>query len=295
MKEGSWTQQMLTNLAGAMLQAAWWRAWEARGGVPGPDDTTSSWPRLPDTPGERVQLGITRLDMSTPEGWAGARELLEGKEWSGGDWREATKSLAQTLAATLEHSHLLGDAFYRRHSRRAGEMLTTEDRDTAVTVLTGAYQSLWQTPKHPLGLPPADHPLRLDAELAEATALNGVAWEAARELYRSLGGSKPDSQGRCGLEQPKSLQLWCERLGLLEPDGTLAVGPLSDDEVKRAATGLPWSKAQATMLSPKVEDRGELEPAGHLHTSRKTMNPASGGYEAGWPLKSPPMALPAVQ
>ena len=280
MKEGFWTQQVLTNLAGAMLQAARWRAWEAHGGVPGPDDTTSSWPRLPDTPGERVQLGITRLDMTTPAGWAAAKELLESKEWSGSSWPETVNNLAEQLAETLEHSPLLGDAFYNQHSRRAGDMLTTEQQTLPVTMLTGSYQSLWQTPKSPLGLPPFGHPLRpTKPGTAETAALNCVAWEAARELYRSMGGSEPDSHGRRGLEQPQACQLWCERMGLLEPDGSMAVGTLSDEEVTRIATGLPWSKAQATMLSPKVEERGEAA-AGHLHTSRQAMSPSRGGYEA---------------
>lgn len=280
MREGTWTQQVLSNLAGAMLQAARWRAWEAQGGTLGVDDTESSWPRLPDTPGEKVQLGITRLDMSTPEGWAAAKELLEGRDWKASSWPETVDALAEQLAEALEHSHLLADAFYSRHSRRAGDMLTAEQRTLPVTVLGGSYQSLWQAPKQPLGLPPADHALSPTPETAELMALNQVAWEAARELYRSLGGSQPDEQGRRGLEQPHALQLWCERMGIVEPDGTMAVGPLTDEEVSRAATGLPWSKAQATMLSPQVESRGQDQPPGHLHTSRQTMSPTRGGYEA---------------
>ena len=280
MKEGAWTQQVLSNLAGAMLQAARWKAWESAGGEPGPDDNASSWPRLPETPGEKVQLGITKLDMSTPEGWETAKELLQDSDWTTSSWPETVKDLAEQLAETLEHSPLLGPAFYDKHSHRAGDMLSTEQRNLPVTVLSGSFQSLWQTPKSPLGLPPSDHPLSPSPENSEAVALNQVAWEAARDLYRSLGGSQPDEQGRRGLEQPKALQLWCERLGLVEADGALAVGPLTDEAVNRAATGLPWSKAQATMLSPQVEDRGSNKAPGHLHSSRQPMSPSRGGYEA---------------
>ena len=285
MKEGAWTQEVLTNLAGAMIQAARWKAWEDSGGIPGPDDSTSSWPRLPDTPGERVELGITSLDLTTAEGWKIVRETSPD-QWDRGQLWELAQTVAQQLAETLEHSHLLSPAFYDKHSRRAGDMLTTEEQTLPVTVLTGSYQSLWKTPKSPLGLPPIGHPLRpAEPETAEVAALNCVAWEAARDLYRSLGGSQPDEQGRRGLEQPKALQLWCDRLGLVEPDGTMAVGPLSDEEVTRIATGLPWSKAQATMLSPRVEDQGSdaagnPEAPGHLHSSRQAMNPSRGGYEA---------------
>ena len=282
MKEGPWTQKVLTNLAGAMIQAARWRVWEDNGGTPGPDDNRSSWPRLPDTPGERVQLGITKLDLTTAEGWEAVKELSQNSDtqWDCGQLWDLAQTLAQQLAETLEHSHRLGDAFYSQHSRRAGDMLSTEQQTLPVTVLTGAYQSLWQTPKSPLGLPPVGHPGRPGKpEVAEAAALNCVAWEAARDLYRSLGGSEPDNQGRRGLERPELLQLWCQRMGVLEPDGSMTVGPLSDEEVTRAATGLPWSKAQATMLSPKMEERGEAA-AGHLHTSRQAMSPSRGGYEA---------------
>jgi len=280
MKEGAWTQQVLSNLAGAMLQAARWKAWEDSGGIPWPDDNRSSWPRLPDTPGERVELDITRLDLTTAEGWKTIRETSPD-QWDRGQLWELAQTLAQQLAETLEHSPLLGPAFYDKHSRRAGDMLTTEEQTLPVTVLTGSYQSLWRTPKSPLGLPPIGHPLRpAEPETAEVTALNCVAWEAARDLYRSLGGSQPDEQGRRGLEQPRVLQLWCERLGLIEADGTMAVGPLTDEEVSRMATGLPWSKAQATMLSPKVEYQGSDEAPGHLHSSRQPMSPTSGGYEA---------------
>jgi hypothetical protein len=280
MKEGAWTQQVLSNLAGAMLQAARWKAWEDSGGIPGPDDNRSSWPRLPDTPGERVELDITRLDLTTAEGWKTIRETSPD-QWDRGQLWELAQTLAQQLAETLEHSPLLGPAFYDKHSRRAGDMLTTEEQTLPVTVLTGSYQSLWRTPKSPLGLPPIGHPLRpAEPETAEVAALNCVAWEAARDLYRSLGGSQPDEQGRRGLEQPRVLQLWCERLGLIEADGTMAVGPLTDEEVSRMATGLPWSKAQATMLSPKVAYQGSDEAPGHLHSSRQPMSPTSGGYEA---------------
>ena len=126
MKEGPWTQKVLTNLAGAMLQAARWRVWEDNGGTPGPDDNRSSWPRLPDTPGERVQLGITKLDMSSPEGWAAAKEILASHDWTNSRWAEAMKALAEQLAEALEHSPLLGRAFYRRHSLRAGELPSGE-------------------------------------------------------------------------------------------------------------------------------------------------------------------------
>ena len=284
MKEGPWTQKVLTNLAGAMIQAAQWKAWQDSGGIPGPDDTTSSWPRLPDTPGERVQLGVIALDLTTAEGWKTVRETSPD-QWDRGQLWELAQTVAKQLAETLEHSPLLGDAFYSQHSRRAGDMLTTEEQTLPVTVLTGAYQSLWRTPESPLGLPPADHFMSPSAENSETVALNQVAWEAARDLYRSLGGSQPDEHGRRGLEQPKVLQLWCERLGLVEADGTMAVGPLTDEEVTRMATGLPWSKAQATMLSPRVEDRGSddagnPEAPGHLHRSRQAMNPIRGGYEA---------------
>jgi len=155
MKSGTWTQQTFGNLANAILQTARWHVWEKQGGTPGPDDSKGSWPRLPDKPGEKIQLGIIKLDMGSPESWATARELLEGIDWKGraaDRGFETVEALAQRLAEDLEHSPLLGHGFYNRHSHRAGEMLTTEQRTLPVTVLGGTYQSLWQTPKHPLGL-----------------------------------------------------------------------------------------------------------------------------------------------
>jgi len=276
---GPWTEQVLRNLAGAVLQATRWRAWESAGGEPGPDDTPASWPRLPDTPGERVELGITKLDMSTPEGWDAARELLEQPgQWDAGERLALQERVAQELAQTLEHSHQLGPSFYSRHSQRAGEMLL--QRTLPVTVLAGPYQSLWRKPEHPLGLPPADHPAG-EALVGheETAALEQVAWEAARELYRSLGNPQPDEHGRRGLERPEELRRWGERLGLVEPDGTLTVEPLGDEDAHRAATGLPWSKAQATLLSPRIQAQGESLPPGHLHRSRKPVTPTGGGHE----------------
>jgi DNA-binding XRE family transcriptional regulator len=276
---GPWTEQVLRNLAGAVLQATRWRAWESAGGEPGPDDTPASWPRLPDTPGERVELGITKLDMSTPEGWDAARELLEHPgHWDAGERLALQERVAQELAQTLEHSHQLGPSFYSRHSLRAGEMLL--QRTLPVTVLAGPYQSLWRKPEHPLGLPPADHPTAQGLVGHEETAaLEQVAWEAARELYRSLGNPQPDEHGRRGLERPEELRRWGERLGLVEPDGTVAVGPLGDEDAHRVATGLPWSKAQATLLSPRIQEQGEGLPPGHLHRSRTAMSPTRGGHE----------------
>lgn len=276
---GPWTEQVLRNLAGAVLQATRWRAWEAAGGEPGPDDTPASWPRLPDTPGERVVLGITKLDMSTREGWEAARELLnQPLQWDTGERLALQETIAQDLAKALEHSPQLGPSFYNRHSQRAGEML--QQRTLPVTVLAGPYPSLWRKPEHPLGLPPADHPTaRGLAGHEETAALEQVAWEAARELYRSLGNPQPDEHGRRGLERPEALRRWGERLGLVEPDGTVAVGPLGDEDSFRAATGLPWSKAQATLLSPRIQEQGEGLPPGHLHRSRTAMSPTRGGHE----------------
>jgi len=276
---GPWTEQVLRNLAGAVLQATRWRAWEASGGEPGPDDNPSSWPRLPDTPGERVELGITRLDMSTPEGWEAARELLEQPlQWDTGERLALQERVAQELAHALEHSHQLGPGFYSRHSRRAGEMLL--QRTLPVTVLAGPYQSLWRKPEHPLGLPPADHPAS-EALVGheETAALEQVAWGAARELYRNLGNPQPDEHGRRGLERPEELRRWGERLGLVEPDGTLAVEPLGDEDAHRVASGLPWSKAQAALLSPRIQEQGEGLPPGQLHRSRTALSPTRGGHE----------------
>jgi hypothetical protein len=278
---GAWTEQVLLNLAGALVQATRWRAWEASGGEPGPQDNPGSWPRLPETPGERVELGITRLDMATPEGWEAARELLERALQENTRTREQLQAeIAADLAETLEHSPLLSDAFYTRHSERAGEMLL--QRTLPVTMLSGAYQSLWRKPEHPLGLPPADHPISTAlAGHEEAAALEQVAWEAARELYRALGDPRPDEHGRRGLERPEELRRWGERLGLVQPDDAVAVTDgLSDEEVHRAGTGLPWSKAQATMLSPRMQEH-EGRPPGQLHRSeRKPVTPAGAGYEA---------------
>jgi DNA-binding XRE family transcriptional regulator len=276
---GPWTEQVLRNLAGAVLQATRWRAWETAGGAPGPDDSPSSWPRLPDTPGERVELGITRLDMSTPEGWEAARELMEQpRQWDTGEQQALQERITLELADALEHSPQLSASFYSSHSLRAGEMLL--QRTLPVTVLAGPYQSLWRKPEHPLGLPPADHPASESLVGHEETAaLEQVAWEAARELYRSLGNPQPDEHGRRGLERPEELRRWGERLGLVEPDGTVAVGPLGDEDAHRVATGLPWSKAQATLLSPRIQAQGEGLPPGHLHRSRTAMSPTRGGHE----------------
>lgn len=277
---GPWTEQVLRNLAGALVQAIRWRAWEAAGGEPGPHDTPGSWPRLPETPGERVELGITRLDLSTAEGWAAAQELLTADHWDTGERLALVEQVAADLAETLEHSPLLGPAFYRQHSERAGDMLTAQQRTLPVTMLAGPYQSLWRKPEHPLGLPPEDHPAAQGlAGQEESVALEQVAWEAARELYRALGNPHPDDHGRHGLERPEELRRWGERLGLIEPDGTLVVGPLGDEEAHRAATGLPWSKAQATLLSPRIRQQGDGLPPGHLHRSRHAMSPARGGHE----------------
>lgn len=275
---GPWTEQVLRNLAGAILQAAQWRAWEASGGEPGPDDNPGSWPRLPETPGERVAMGITRLDLSTAEGWAAARELLTTDHWDTGERTALVERLTEDLAGVLEHSPQLGPAFYSHHSRRAGEML--QQRSLPVTTLAGPYQSLWRKPEHPLGLPPADHPAgaALDGH-EERLALEQVAWEAARALYRSLGNPQPDDHGRRGLERPEELRRWGERLGLIEPDGTPAVVALGDEEARRIASGLPWSKAQATLLSPRIRTQANGLPPGQLHRSRKPMSPAAGGHE----------------
>jgi DNA-binding XRE family transcriptional regulator len=304
MREGSWLKQVLRNLAGALLQAARWRAWEEAGNTPGPEDLTSSWPRLPDTPGERVALGLTRLDLSTAEGWATAQELLQSQDWKANGWLDTVEDLTGTLADTLEHSPLLSSSFYSRHSKRAGTLLTTEQRP--VTVLGGGVQSLWKTPEHPLGVPPEGSAWRAVNESLglnpETVALDQVAWEAARELYRSLGNGEPDEHGRRGLERPEVLRLWGERLGLLEPDGSLAVGPLGDEETQRAATGLPWSKAQATLLSPRIREHDGDLPAGQLHRSRQALDPSRNTYEAlvgladhSSAIRSEPMAWAHVQ
>lgn len=277
---GAWTEQVLRNLAGALVQATRWKAWEAAGNQPGPNDTPGSWPRLPETPGERVELGITRLDMSTPEGWEAARELLGRAQQENAKTREQLHAeIAEDLAQVLEHSPQLSAAFYIRHSQRAGEMLL--QRALPVTMLAGTYQSLWQKPEHPLGLPPADHPIgEALAGQEEAAALEQVAWEAARELYRTLGNSNPDEHGRRGLERPEDLRRWSERLGLVHPDGTVAVvDALGDEDVHRAGTGLPLTKAQATMLSPRVQEQPGGRPPGQLHRSHKPVTPAGGGFE----------------
>lgn len=271
MKEGPWTEQVLTNLAGAVLQAAQW--WVEKGGGRFPEPKgTSSWPQLPDKPGDGVYLGKTDLDvmeLDGPGSWFDARETMA-----------TLRDIAGRLAEDLKHSHLLGPDFYRRHSSKVGEMLTAAEEQSGPVTLPLNYQSLWKTPENTLGLPPVDHPLRpASPEGLEKVALKCAAWDAARELYRSLGGSRANEAGQRGLEQPQNFQIWGERLGLLEPDGSLAVGDLSEAEAHRMATGLPWSKAQATMLSPQVEERGENE-AGHLHTSRQAMSPRRGGYEA---------------
>ncbi len=277
---GPWTEQVLRNLAGAILQATRWRAWEAAGGTPGQDDTPGSWPRLPETPGERVELGITRLDMTTPEGWEAAQEMLAHTPLESAAVRQQLQDeIAADLAQTLEHSPQLSAGFYARHSERAGEML--QQRTLPVTVLAGQYQSLWRQPMHPPGLPPADHPTGTAlAGQEEAAALEQVAWEAARELYRSLGNPNPDDQGRRGLERPEELRLWGERLNLVSPDGMAEVGPLGDEEVHRAGTGLPLTRAQATLLSPRVQEQPNGRPPGQLHRSHKPVTPAGGGYEA---------------
>ena len=280
---GPWIKQVLSNLAGALVQATRWKAWEAAGGKPGPHDTPGSWPRLPETPGERVEMGITRLDMSTPEGWEAARELLERTRTPEGNHGDCSEEqlhaeIAEDLAQRLGHSPQLGPAFYNKYSQRAGEMLL--QRTLPLTMLSG-YKSLWQHPEHPLGLPPTDHPMgEAVAGLEESLALKNVAWEAARELYRSLGNSNPDEYGRRGLERPDELCRWGQRLGLVEPEESWGVvEALGDEEVHRAGTGLPLTRAQATMLSPRVQKQPDGRPPGQLHRSHKAVTPTGGGHE----------------
>lgn len=271
---GAWTEQVLRNLAGAIAQAVSFRTWEAAGGEFQFGGDRGSWPRLPETPGDRVELG-------TLVGEDANEDRLQGPErWHRNNWPELVELLTADLADTLEHSPLLGADFYRHHSQMAGEMLTAQKRALPVTVLSGPYQSLWRKPEHPLGLPPEDHPAAQGmAGQEETVALEQVAWEAARSLYRSLGNPQPDEQGRCGLERPEELRRWGERLGLIEPDGSLSAGPLGDEEARRAATGLPWSRAQATLLSPRIQEQPGQLPPGQLHRSRYAMSPSRPSHE----------------
>lgn len=262
MQESRWAESVLRTVAGTLLKAASWRAWE--------DQTAIT---LPDEPGE-WKLGIygPDMDLEDPNAWSYAEREAERRQskpwkWETRDHLDLVEDLVERLAESLEHSPLLGPDFLLKYSRRAGDMLTA--RQLPITTLGGGYQSLWKAPLHPLGIPPEDHPASPERDAELKVVLAQVSFEAARELYRSIGKPEPDARGRQGLERPEVLRQWLERLELIEPDGTLLVGPLGDEEARRAATGLPWSKAQATLLSPRLEEQGPDRPPGQLHRPRQ--------------------------
>ena len=227
--ENGWTDLLLQKLALGCLHAQRWSLHLQDGGEPGP--LVGTFPQLPDTPGQRVRIGIESIFLEEV-GLGFQRDVGEDSHEDlplDPSFEEVTQEVVDRLEIHVRNH--LRPAFYREVAVWIGEGLAQgeaeELEEGQVGVGLGPFHDLWQVP----------HRLVVPSRFPNQLHLlhHAAAWHFARHLYRSLLNPKPDSLGRRGLERPALLRQLLEELEVLKPGG-LKTQPIGGKALARMAT-----------------------------------------------------------
>jgi hypothetical protein len=255
-----WTDLLLQTLAVGCLKAQRWKLHLEDGGEPGP--LLGTFPKLPDTPGQRVRIGAEVVFLEEV-GLGFQRDVGEDSHEDlqlDPSFEEVTQEVVDRLEIHVRNH--LRPSFYREVASWIGDGLAqgeAEDLEGSV----GPFHDIWQVP-HQLVAPAAPGCLPTQLQLL----LHAAAWHFARFLYRKLLDPRPDPLGRRGLERPANLRRLLEELEVLKPGG-LKTQPVGEKPLARMTTHeVPMLGFRAFMREGTEWEETEDGRGRYLHERR---------------------------
>jgi hypothetical protein len=261
--ENGWTELLLQKLALGCLHAQRWSLHIQDGGEPGP--LAGTFPQLPDTPGQRVRIGIESVFLEKV-GLGFQRDVGEDSHEDlplEPSFAEVTQEVVDRLEIHVRNH--LRPSFYRKVAVWVGECLAQGEAEELEEDQggVGPFHDLWQVP-HRLVAPALPGKVPTQLHLLHHAA----AWHFARVFYRSLLNPKPDFLGRRGLERPALLRQLLEELEVLKPGG-LKTQPIGGKALARMTTH------EVPMLGFRAFPRGDKWEESEDGRGRFLHNPPS--------------------
>jgi hypothetical protein len=259
--ESGWTPLLLRTLALGCIRAQRWHLHLEGGGEHG--DAAGSFPLLPETPGEQVQIGrhLVKFPELPVYLVADAAEAEHEEMPLEGSVDELAEVAVERLSAHL-HAHLR-PAFYREVADWMGALLVADPPEDGGGSV-GPFHDIWEVPRQLVLPEDPEEPLVPSREQLLAHA---AAWHFARVLYRRHLDPKPDARGGRGLEKPAALRTLLEEVDVLRPAG-LKTSSVASSEVVRMASGevvaLPFAALPRPDRWREVDGRGT-----YLHQSQR--------------------------